>query len=210
MPDQAGTVFVVDDDSSVRAALKRLVESVGLNCETFESAAEFMSRPNRSGPGCIVLDIRMPGLSGLDLQDQLARAGYSLPIIFLTAHGDVRTSVRAMKAGAVEFLTKPFHEQELLDSIQRSIERDRQQRKKREERMYRRRRYESLSPRERQVLAFVVAGALNKQIAAELNLAESTVKLHRSEMMQKMDAHSLAELIAIASELDLTSTPSRG
>jgi len=145
----------------------------------------------------------MPGASGLDLQNQLGRSGYCLPIIFLTAHGDVRTSVRAMKAGAADFLTKPFHEQELLDAIQHAIERDRDARKKHEERLRRRRQYESLSARERQVLSMVVAGLLNKQIAAELNLAESTVKLHRAEVMQKMDAHSLAELVSIVSELDV-------
>ena len=201
MSDSA-TVFVVDDDPSVRSALKRLVASVGLSCQTFMSADDFLRDGRPVAAGCLVLDVRMPGASGLDLQSQLARDGYCLPIIFLTAHGDVRTSVRAMKAGAVDFLTKPFHEQELLDAIQHAIERDREGRKKHEERLRRRRHYESLSARERQVLTMVVAGLLNKQIAAELNLAESTVKLHRAEVMQKMDAHSIAELVSIVSDLD--------
>ena len=200
------TVFVVDDDPSVRSALKRLVASVGLRCETFMSADDFLREVHSVSAGCLVLDVRMPGASGLDLQSQLARDGYCLPIIFLTAHGDVRTSVRAMKAGAADFLTKPFHEQELLDAIHHAIGRDREARKKHEERLRRRRQYESLSTRERQVLAMVVAGLLNKQIAAELNLAESTVKLHRAEVMQKMDAHSLAELVSIMSELDARSS----
>ena len=205
MPEPA-TVFVVDDDASVRRALERLAASVGLVCETFASAEDFLRR-SPTGPGCLVLDLRMPKTSGLDLQAQLAEKhqGYCLPIIFLTAHGDVRTTVRAMKAGAVEFLTKPFHEQELLDAIQHAIARDRELRQKHEERRRRRRQYESLSPRERQVFALVVAGFLNKQIAAELNLSESTVKLHRAEVMLKMGAQSLAELVAIATELDLAS-----
>jgi FixJ family two-component response regulator len=205
--NESATVFVVDDDPSVRSALKRLVASVGLNCETFTSADDFLREGHPVSAGCLVLDVRMPGASGLDLQNQLVRGGYCLPIIFLTAHGDVRTSVRAMKAGAADFLTKPFHEQELLDAIQHAIERDRDARKKHEERLRRRRQYESLSARERQVLAMVVAGLLNKQIAAELNLAESTVKLHRAEVMQKMDAHSLAELVSIVSELDVRPAP---
>ena len=200
MTDSA-TVFVVDDDPSVRSALKRLVASVGLSCETFMSADDFLREAHPVSAACLVLDVRMPGASGLHLQGQLARDGYCLPIIFLTAHGDVRTSVRAMKAGAADFLTKPFHEQELLDAIHHAIERDREARKKHEERLRLRRHYESLSARERQVLAMVVAGLLNKQIAAELNLAESTVKLHRAEVMQKMGAHSLAELVSIVSDL---------
>lgn len=202
----AATVFVVDDDPSIRRALQRLVGSVGLNCETFASGDEFLQR-NPSEPGCLVLDLRMPRASGLDLQAQLAekRDGYCLPIIFLTGHGDIRTSVRAMKAGAVEFLTKPFHEQELLEAIQHAVDHDREARQKHAERLRRRRQYESLSPRERQVLALVVVGLLNKQIAAELNLSESTVKMHRAEAMQKMEVHSLAELVSIATELDLVS-----
>jgi len=200
------TVFVVDDDPSVRRALERLVASVGLNCEAFASAEEFVRREH-SRPGCLVLDLRMPKTSGLDLLRQLNQGGYRLPVIFLTAYGDVRTSVAAMKGGAVEFLTKPFQEQELLDAIQHAIDRDREARKKHDERLRRKRQYESLSPRERQVLAHVVAGLLNKQIAGELNVSESTVKQHRAEMMQKMEARSLAELVALVTELDLNNTP---
>jgi RNA polymerase sigma factor (sigma-70 family) len=207
MPDR-GTVFVVDDDPSVRSALKRLVASVGLDCETFASADDYLNGQRPVSAACLVLDVRMPGASGLDLQDQLSREGYCPPIIFLTAHGDVRTSVRAMKAGAAEFLTKPFHEQELLEAIQHAIERDRDARRRHEERARRRKQHDSLSARERQVLTLVVAGLLNKQIAAELNLSESTVKLHRAEVMQKMEAHSLAELVSIASELDIVARSS--
>jgi FixJ family two-component response regulator len=196
------TVFVIDDDPSVRVALKRLVESVGLNCETFESADSYLRAPQGHVPGCLVLDVRMPGMSGLDLQAHLARDGYCLPIIFLTAHGDVRTSVRAMKAGAVEFLTKPFHEQELLEAIQHAIERDREEWPKYDDRIRHTRQYNALTPRERQILERVVAGLLNKQIASELNVSESTVKLHRAEVMRKMDARSVAELVAIVSEIE--------
>jgi FixJ family two-component response regulator len=201
MSDQA-TVFVVDDDPSVRAALQRLVASVGLNCETFASADDYLRGQQPDAAGCLVLDVRMPGISGLDLQSRLSRDGYCLPIIFLTAHGDVRTSVRAMKAGAAEFLTKPFHEEELLEAIQHAIERDRSERKKYEERIRHTRQYESLTSRERQVLGLVVLGLLNKQIAGELNLSESTVKLHRAEVMRKMDAGSVAELVAIVSDVE--------
>ena len=203
----AETVFVVDDDPSVRRALERLVGSVGLNCQTFASAEEFV-RTGYATPGCLVLDLRMPKTSGLDLLRQLNQGGYRLPVIFLTAYGDIRTSVAAMKGGAVEFLTKPFQEQELIDAIQHAIGRDREARKKHDERVRRRRQYESLSPRERQVLALVVAGWLNKQIAGELNVSESTVKQHRAEMMQKMEARSLAELVALATELDLNTPES--
>ena len=196
-------MFVVDDDPSIRVALKRLVESVGLSCETFESADSYLRRQQARTPGCLVLDVRMPGMSGLDLQAQLARDGYCLPIIFLTAHGDVRTSVRAMKAGAAEFLTKPFHEQELLEAIQHAIERDREEWAQYNDRIRHLQKYNALTARERQILARVVAGLLNKQIASELNVSESTVKLHRAEVMRKMDAHSLAELVAIVSDIDL-------
>jgi FixJ family two-component response regulator len=201
MPD-GPTVFVIDDDPSVRVALKRLVESVGLTCETFESADSYLRAQQGHAPGCLVLDVRMPGMSGLDLQAHLGRGGYCLPIIFLTAHGDVRTSVRAMKAGAVEFLTKPFHEQELLEAIQHAIERDREEWPRYDDRVRHTRQYNALTARERQILTRVVAGVLNKQIAGELNISESTVKLHRAEVMRKMDARSLAELVAIVSEID--------
>jgi len=206
MADATPTVFVIDDDPSVRAALKRLVASVGLGCETFASSDEYLAQLNPVAPGCLIVDIRLPGLSGLELQEQLGRDGYHLPIIFLTAHGDIRTTVRAMKGGAIDFLTKPFHEQELLDAVRHAIERDREGRHKHAERTTRRAHYESLTLRERQVLSLVVTGHLNKQIAADLNLSESTVKLHRAEVMQKMEAHSLAELVSIVADLHITPT----
>jgi RNA polymerase sigma factor (sigma-70 family) len=198
------TVFIVDDDASVRSALQRLVASVGLRCETFASADEFLGRKDPDGPGCLVLDVRMPGPSGLDLQDQLARSAYRLPIIFLTAHGDVRMSVRAMKAGAVEFLTKPFREQELLDAIRHAIERDRLARRDYAELLRLRELYETLTPRERQVMSLVIAGLPNKQIASDLAISEKTVKVHRGEVMQKMQARSLAALVSIARQLETT------
>jgi FixJ family two-component response regulator len=199
----APTVFVIDDDPSIRSALKRLVASVGLACKTFATADEYLTALNPGASGCLIVDIRLPGLSGLELQEQLGGHGYHLPVIFLTAHGDIRTTVRAMKGGAMDFLTKPFHEQELLDAIRHAIESDREGRLKHAERTRRRERYESLTPRERQVLALVVTGHLNKQIAAELSLSESTVKLHHAEVMQKMEAHSLAELVSIVADVDM-------
>ena len=202
MADTA-TVFVIDDDPSIRSALQRLVASVGLNCETFATADEYLAQLNPAAPGCLIVDMRLPGLSGFELQEHLGRNGYHPPIIFLTAYGDIKTTVRAMKRGAVDFLTKPFHEQELLDAVRQSVERDREGRRKHAELTRRREQYKSLTPRERQVLALVVTGRLNKQIAADLNLSESTVKLHRGEVMQKMEAHSLAELVSIVAELEL-------
>jgi FixJ family two-component response regulator len=202
------TVFVVDDDPSIRAALKRLVASVGLHCQAFASTDEYLTQSNSSAPGCLVLDIRLHGPSGLELQEQLGRHEYHLPIIFLTAHADVRTTVRAMKAGAVDVLSKPFHEQELLDAIRHAIQIDEDGRRRYQERTRRRELYDSLTLRERQVLTLVVGGYLNKQIAVELNLSESTIKLHRSEVMQKMEAHSLAELVSIVAELHVSPRPS--
>jgi FixJ family two-component response regulator len=201
----APTVFVVDDDPSVRSALKRLVASVGLDCETFASADEYLAQLDPAAPGCLIVDMRLPGLSGLELQEHLGRRGYHPPIIFLTGYGDIKTTVRAMKGGAVDFLTKPFHEQELLDAVRQSVERDREGRLKHAERTRRRELYKSLTPRERQVLALVVTGHLNKQIAAELGLSESTVKLHRGEVMQKMEAHSVAELVSIVADIEIAS-----
>jgi FixJ family two-component response regulator len=203
MTDTA-TVFVVDDDASIRASLERLVASVGLRCRTFANTDDYLRHSAPSEAGCLVLDLRLPGPSGLELQARLARGGYHPPILFLTAHGDVKTAVRAMKAGAVDFLSKPFQEQELLDAIRHAIEIDREGRRRHEARTRRRERYSSLSPRERQVLALVVAGHLNKQIAAQLNLAEGTVKQHRAEVMQKMSAGSVAELVSMMPDLDLT------
>ena len=199
----APTVFVIDDDPSIRSALERLVASVGLNCQTFATADEYLAQMDPAAPGCLIVDMRLPGLNGFELQEHLNRDGYHPPIIFLTAYGDIKTTVRAMKRGAVDFLTKPFHEQELLDAIRQSVERDREGRRKHAELSRRRAQYNSLTARERQVLALVVTGRLNKQIAAELNLSESTVKLHRGEVMQKMEAHSLAELVSIVADLEI-------
>jgi FixJ family two-component response regulator len=197
-------VFVVDDDRSIRESLRRLLTSVGLTVEVFPSAQAFLSSPRRHVPGCLVLDVRLPGLSGLDLQRELASTDAPLPIIFLTGHGDIPMSVRAMKAGAVEFLTKPFREQDLLDAIRNAIDRDRAARTERQELADLRRRYTSLTPRERDVLAGIVAGLLNKQIAAELGTSEVTVKEQRAHVMQKMQVGSVAELVLIASRLGIT------
>jgi RNA polymerase sigma factor (sigma-70 family) len=204
MTGAEGTVFVVDDDPSVRGGLARLFKSVGLAAEAFASAREFLELPSPEGPACLVLDVRLPELSGLDLQTGLARAGVAIPIIFITGYGTVPTSVRAMKAGAADFLEKPVDEQQLLDAVHRALEQDRRARQERAEVAERRRRLESLTPREREVLAYVVAGRLNKQIAAELGTSEKTVKVHRARVMEKMKVASLAELARLAEKLDLS------
>jgi RNA polymerase sigma factor (sigma-70 family) len=196
-------VFVVDDDQGVREATRSLLASVGLRVEAFKTAHEFLSIRRPDGPGCLVLDVRLPGLSGLDLQRELARTGMPIPIVFITAHADVAMSVEAMKGGAVEFLTKPFREQQLLDAVQQAIDRDRMVRQQRAELAELRAWYESLTPREREVMTLVVTGLLNKQIAAELHTSEATVKAHRAEVMRKMRAQSLAQLVRIADRLDL-------
>lgn len=203
-------IFVIDDDVSVRDALRNLLRSVGLQVQTFASAMEFLSADRPDAPGCLVLDIRLPGVSGLDLQRQLIEAKVRIPIIFLTGHGDIQISVRAMKAGAVEFLTKPFRDQELLDAVQQAVERNRAERQEQAELADLRRRYDSLTSREQQVLALVVCGLINKQIGAELHISEPTVKLHRGRMMHKMRAASLADLIRLSERLgipDTTHTP---
>ncbi len=196
-------VYVVDDDSSVREAIKSLIRSVGLRVETFGTAQEFLHSARPDAPGCVVLDVRLPGLSGLDLQRELAANGINLPVIFITGHGDIPMSVRAMKAGALEFLTKPFRDQDLLDAIQQALERDRGARQQRSETAEVRERFDSLTAREREVMGLVVSGLLNKQIAGELGTSEVTIKIHRSQVMKKMGAGSLAELVRMTEKLGI-------
>ena len=196
-------VFVVDDDESVRNALKRLLTSVGLAVEVFDSAHAFLAGRRTDVPGCLVLDVDLPGLSGLDLQEALASTGAPLPIVFLTGYGDIPMSVRAMKAGAVEFLTKPFREGDLVGAIREAIERDRSAYRERRELVELRARHDSLTPRERAVLAGIVTGKLNKQIAAEFGTSEATVKEQRAQVMVKMQVGSLAELVQIAARLGI-------
>jgi len=203
MTEQAPIVFVVDDDASIRDALKSLIRSVGLRVELFGSPREFLQAKRPDAPSCLVLDVRLPGESGLDLQRQLAEANISIPIIFITGHGDIPMSVRAMKAGAVEFLTKPFRDQDLLDAIQLGLEQDRARRLRHAETALLRERLESLTPREREVLPLVVSGLLNKQVAAELGTTEATVKVHRSQLTRKMGADSLAELVRMAEKIGI-------
>src|ERR1700693_6295913 len=204
MNEPASIVFVVDDDPSIRRALKRLIESVGLYVELFGSAAEFTNSTHPDVVSCLILDIRLPGISGLDLQHKLAEAKTLIPIIFISAHGDVPMTVRAMNAGAIEFLTKPFRDQDLLDAVQVALERDRTRRQREGENATLRERFESLSPREREVVALVVSGMLNKQIAAEIGTTENTVKVHRSRAMEKMQAQSLADLVKMVERLKTT------
>jgi FixJ family two-component response regulator len=199
-------VFVVDDDPSLRHALTNLLRSVGLRVATFGSAREFLAGPRPDAPGCVVLDVRLPGLSGLDLQHELAAAQIDLPVIFITGYGDIPMTVRAMKAGAVEFLTKPFRDQDLLDAIQHALERDRVAWHRRAALAALRQCYDRLTPREREVMRLVVAGLLNKQIAAELGTSEIMVKVHRGQVMRKMQAASVADLVRMAAHLRIPVT----
>jgi FixJ family two-component response regulator len=197
------TVFVVDDDSHVRGSIEQLIKSVGLNVHTFSSAQEFLDQGLPDTPSCLVLDIRMPSLSGLDLQDELVKRGFTTPVIFITGHGTVPMSVRAMKAGAVDFLQKPFEDQDLLDAIHRAIEQNKQTRLEQAEIGEIKRRVESLTPREYEVLVLVVAGMLNKQIAYDLKMSENTVKTHRAHIMQKMQVESLADLVRLTEKVGI-------
>ena len=208
MSEPESIVFVVDDDPSVRRSIKRLIESVGLQVELFGSPREFLAGKLPNLPSCLVLDIRLPGISGLDFQGQLTKANIQIPIIFITAHGDIPMTVRAMKAGAVEFLTKPFRNQDLLDSVHFALERDRTRRQQDAELAVLRERFESLGPREREGVSLVVSGMLNKQIAAQIGTAENTVKVHRSRAMEKMQANSLADLVKMIQRLQVSPSKS--
>jgi FixJ family two-component response regulator len=200
-------VFIVDDDMGVREALERLLASVGFRVETFRTAEEFSRRERADAPACLILDVRLPGLSGLDLQRELSETESPIPIVFITGHGDVPMSVQAMKAGAVDFLMKPFRDEQLLDAVERAIERDGAERRRRAELAELRTRYQRLTPRERQVLARVTAGLLNKQVAAELGTSEIMVKVHRAHVMRKMRARSLVDLVKMVERLGIPAVP---
>jgi FixJ family two-component response regulator len=199
-------VFIIDDDRGMRQAIQDLVESVGLRAESFANGQDFLNKGQPPGPSCLVLDVRLPEMSGLDFQSLLAGTGMQIPIIFITAHGDIPMSVRALKSGAVEFLTKPFRDQDLLDAIQHALQRDRVAREQQAELLHVQGRYQTLTGREREVMTLVVSGLLNKQIASEIGASEATVKIHRGNLMQKMQAGSLIELVRMADKLKLVSS----
>jgi FixJ family two-component response regulator len=203
-PEPQTMVFVIDDDEALRESLKSLFESIGLPVATFASTAQFLASKLPDVPSCLVLDVRLPGVSGLDFQAQMARAGIAIPIIFITGHGDIPMSVRAMKAGAIEFLTKPLREQDLLDAVQAGLARDRTRREASHAVVKLKAQYDTLTPREQEVIAYVTAGLMNKQIAAEIDVSEITVKVHRGNAMRKMGAKSLAELVRMADALGIS------